>query len=200
MKRLALALSLGLAGCHRADPEAVLRSYAQALREGRVAEAYRLTAQAPEDPAAERAFLARYQDPAQRALSAEQILAALPALRLTNPVADLVLQQGGWKVVDRSEQERARQALTAFLTAAEAGQFEAAYGWLSTSWKARYTPARLASDFVRDPSARDRLARARAALSGPVTVTSSGVEFPVGENRAVRLLREAGAYRVAALE
>ena len=43
-------------------------------------------------------------------------------------------------------------------------------------------------------------ADAEAALKGPVKVAASEALFPIGEERAVRLVLEEGEYRVAALE
>jgi len=66
--------------------------------------------------------------------------------------------------------------------------------------RARYTPERLRDDFKREPLADERVRRARLALKGPVRLSASGAEFPLGKDRAVRLVREAGEYRVAAIE
>lgn len=92
------------------------------------------------------------------------------------------------------------EVLTRFLDAAESGDFDAAYQMMAGSWRARYTPERLKQDFDREPLARERLARARAALSAPPVARDGGTEFPIGDGKAVRLIREEGAYRVLALE
>lgn len=97
----------------------------------------------------------------------------------------------------------ARAALAAFLDAAERGDFEVAYRLLAAPWRARYTPERLASDFRAEPLARERLARARGALSSLTSAQAAEaplVEFSLGGGRSVRLAREADGYRVVALE
>ena len=91
--------------------------------------------------------------------------------------------------------------LAEFIDAAEAGDFRRAYQLLSGEWRARYTPARLEQDFEDEPLARERLERARGALSrGALFVGAEVAEFPIGAGRAVRLVREHGDFRVAALE
>lgn len=87
-----------------------------------------------------------------------------------------------------------------FLDAAQSGDFEEAYQWLAGSWRARYTPARLKEDFEREPLGPDRIARARAAMKAAPLIHGDSAEFPIGEGKAVRLVREVGGFRVAALE
>ena len=97
--------------------------------------------------------------------------------------------------------EAASQVLAEFIAAAEAGEFGRAYQLLSGEWRARYTPARLEQDFADEPLAKERLERARGALSrGARLVGAEVAEFPIGGDRAVRLVREQGDFRVAALE
>lgn len=92
------------------------------------------------------------------------------------------------------------EVLSRFLDAAESGDFDAAYQMMSGSWRARYTPERLKQDFAREPLARERLARARAALSAPPLARDGWAEFPIGDGKSVRLIREEGVFRVVALE
>jgi len=94
----------------------------------------------------------------------------------------------------------ATEALAAFITAAKTGDFDRAYALLSGDWRARYTPERLKSDFEAEPLAKDRLERARVALAQPPVVRGDVAEFPIGAGKAVRLVKEGGNFRVAALE
>jgi len=96
--------------------------------------------------------------------------------------------------------DAAREALGRFLEAVKANDWDTAWSLLSAPLRARYTPERLRDDFKREPLATERVSRARLALKGPVRVTASGAEFPIGQERAVRLVREAGEYRIAAIE
>jgi len=90
--------------------------------------------------------------------------------------------------------------LRRFLDAADVGDFDTAYQLLTESWRARYTPERLKRDFALEPRAKDLLARARVALKGSAREVADGVEYPIGDGSAVRLVREGGAFKIAALE
>jgi len=96
--------------------------------------------------------------------------------------------------------QAAADVLAAFIAAAEARDFEQAYLLLCGSLKARYTPERLQRDFDNEPLAKERLERARQALRQEAILRGDLVEFPVGAGKAVRLVRENGAFRVASLE
>ena len=94
----------------------------------------------------------------------------------------------------------AAEALAAFIDAANAGDFDRAYALLSGDWRARYTPERLKSDFEAEPLAKERLERARVASAQAPVVRGDVAEFPIGAGKAVRLVKENGNFRVAALE
>jgi hypothetical protein len=99
-----------------------------------------------------------------------------------------------------AEADQASEVLGRFLAAAELDDFETAYCLLAGPWRAVYTPARLQEDFALEPLARERLQRARAALRQGPRLRGEGAEFAIGDGKAVRLVREGGAYRVASLE
>jgi hypothetical protein len=90
--------------------------------------------------------------------------------------------------------------LADFIAAADAGDFRRAYELLAGDWRARYTPERLESDFRAEPLAKERLDRARIALKESPIVHGDVAEFPIGAGMAVRLVKENGSFRVAALE
>ena len=96
--------------------------------------------------------------------------------------------------------QAAAEVLGAFIAAAEARDFEQAYRLLCGSLRARYTPERLQRDFDSEPLAKERLERARQALRQEAILRGDFAEFPVGAGKAVRLVRENGAFRVASLE
>ena len=175
------------------------QAYAQALREGRLDDAYALTANRSD--AASREDLARqYPDEASRNARTDAIEQSLGQFTSQDGAIVVVREGDGWRVVDLSVESGARKALEAFLVAAESGDFAAAWGLLSGELRARYTPERLEADFRAEPLARERLARARAALAQAPVIEVDVVAFPVGEGRAVRLRREEGGYRVVSLE
>jgi hypothetical protein len=201
MKPAPLALTglLLATGCASApkDPVSIAEAYAKALEENRLADAYRLTAGGPEG---EVAFLERYADEAARRERVAAVRAGTGALEARAP--SLTLEQGGgaWRVVESRPADVPRAALTRFLDAVEAKDWKGAWGLLSAPLRARYTPERLREDFEHEPLAKERLRRARIALKGPVKVAANEALFPVGEDRAVRLILEEGEYRVSAIE
>lgn len=196
---LGLALALGAVGCaHAPGPVEVASNYARALEEGRLAEASALTSASAEERSA---FLQRYADPQARQARVVQVRSALSQLQAHSPGLSLLQAKEGWRVVEEKPADDApRQLLTRFAQAVEGGHWEAAWALLSEPLRERYTPERLHEDFQREPLATERLRRAWLAAEGPVRVTEEGAEFALGAERAVRLVREAGEYRVAALE
>ena len=198
LSTLSLALSGVATGCsHTPGPSEVAASYAQALEENRLAEASALTS-APAE--ARSTFLEHYADASVRQARAKEVREALPELQARAPALTLVQGKEGWRVVEEKPEDAPRAALKGFLDAVGAGNWNKAWSLLSDPLRARYTPERLREDFKREPLSAERVRRARLALEGDVRVTASGAEFPLGTDRAVRLVREAGEYRVAAIE
>jgi hypothetical protein len=184
-----------------ASPEHVAARYAEALRDGQLDAAYALLDEGTRPGVAE--FRATYAAAEARRDRADAILKSLAGMRASSGEVELVWQGGDWRVADPSPDVVALKVLKRFLTAVEARDFETVYGCLAQTWRDRYTPARLEKDFALEPQAKDRVARVRAALARKglvVEVSREGVQFPLGEGRAVRLVREAGDYRIAALE
>lgn len=198
LSTLSLVAALTASGCaHAPGPREVASSYARALEENRLADAYALTSAPPE---AQQAFLEHYANASVRQARAVEVRAALPELQARAPALTLLQVKEGWRVVEEEPADAPREALERFLDAVEAGDWATAWSLLSDPLRARYTPERLREDFKREPLAAERVRRARLALKGPVKVTGSEAELPVGKERAVRLVREAGEYRVAAIE
>ena len=181
------------------SPEGVAARYAEALRDGKLEDAYRLLDEGTRPDLA--TFRARYASEPERRRRSEAILRSLGRLRASTGEVELVLGRGAaWRVADPSPENEVRQALERFLAAVEGGDFGAAYRLLAPAWRERYTPGRLEQDFRLEPAARDRLARVRAALSGRVDLSRDGAQLPLGGGRAVRLVREGGGYTIDALE
>lgn len=181
-------------------PEHVARAYADALAQGRVDDAWALSA-----PIDREQFAVRYADAAARDLRAAQVRKAADG-HAESAVA-LETREKGWRVIEATEKavplqddEAARAVVTRFLAAIDAGDFEAVFADLSSALRARYTPARLKSDFAAEPAAAGRLQRIRSALGGAWVSTVAGPQLPLGDGRALKLQREGGALKVAALE
>ena len=196
---LFVAMAPGAVGCaHAPGPVEVATEYARALEEGRLAEASALTSASTEERSV---FLQHYADPQVRQARVVQVRGALPRLQARSPGLALLQTKEGWRVLEEKPTDDAPRALLMhFVESAEAGHWETAWSLLSEPLRARYTPERLHEDFQREPLAAERLRRARVAAGGAVRVTEEGAEFALGAERAVRLVREAGEYRVAALE
>ncbi|WP_257449974.1 hypothetical protein [Archangium lipolyticum] len=195
---LSLAAALAATGCaHTPGPKEVASAYARALEEERLAEARALTSVPPEE---QQAFAEHYADASVRKARAEEVRAALPELQARAPALTLLQTPEGWRVVEEKPADAPRAVLGRFLDAVEAGDWATAWSLLSDPLRARYTPERLREDFKREPLSAERVRRARLALKGEVKVTGVGAEFPLGKERSVRLVREAGEYKVAAIE
>lgn len=198
LSTLSLVAALTAPGCaHVPGPQEVASSYARALEENRLEDAYALTSAPPD---ARQSFLEHYGNASVRLARVEEVRAALPELQARAAALTLLQAKEGWRVVEEAPADAPREAMERFLDAVDASDWATAWSLLSGPLRSRYTPERLREDFKREPLAAERVRRARLALRGPVKVTGAEAEFPVGQERAVRLVREAGEYRVAALE
>lgn len=199
MKPFRLLLLLALtAGCATPKgPTSIVESYAKALEEDRLSEAYALTTGLPEG---EPGFRERYADANARRERAASVRASAATLEARAPNLILEHRQDTWRVVETRPGDEAKAVLTRFLNAVEARDWEKAWSLLSGPLRSRYTPDRFREDFQREPLAKERMRRARLALRGNVKVTNSDASFPLGAERAVRLVLEEGEYRVAAIE
>ncbi|WNG47478.1 hypothetical protein F0U60_27670 [Archangium minus] len=195
---LSLTAVLAVTGCaHAPGPKEVASAYAQALEENRLADAQALTNAPPEE---QPLFLEHYANASVRQARAAEVRAALPELQARAPALMLIQAKEGWRVVEEAPADAPRAVLTRFLDAVEASDWATAWSLLSEPLRVRYTPERLREDFQREPLASERVRRARLALKGHVRVTGSDAEFPIGKEHGVRLVREAGEYRVSAIE
>ncbi|NOJ81391.1 hypothetical protein [Myxococcus xanthus] len=179
------------------EPASVAEAYARALEEGRVGDAFALTVGGAEEEAA---FLERYSDPGARSARAADVRAGAPLLEARAPSLTVAQSTQGWRVVEARPADVPRAALRQFIDSVEARDWKAAWGQLAGPLRARYTPERLREDFEREPLAKERLRRARLALNTHVRVGAGEAVFPLGDERAVRLVLEEGEYRIAALE
>lgn len=200
MTRLApLGLLLLGTACATAsrEPVTVAEAYAKALEENRLQDAYRLTTGGPDG---EVAFLDEYSDASARTERAAAVRSGSAVLEARAPSVTLARQGEDWRVVESRAADVPRAALKKFLDEVDSRDWKGAWGLLASPLRARYTPERLREDFEREPLAKERLRRARLALNTRVRVAAGEALFPLGEERAVRLVLEDGEYRVAAIE
>jgi hypothetical protein len=192
---LLLALATGCATPK--GPTNIAEAYAKALEENRLADAYALTTGLPEG---EGGFRERYKDEAARRERAAAVRSNVDTLEARAPTLILERRETTWRIVETRPNDEAKAALTRFLNAVEARDWEKAWSLLSSPLRSRYTPDRFREDYQREPLARERLRRARLALKGNVKVAGNEATFPLGADRSVRLVMEEGEYRIAAIE
>lgn len=197
MKRPTLLLLILLLGCaHAREPGNAAAQFAQALEAGRLDEAWGSSTGVGRE-----AFAQRYDSPARRAARAQEVRAALQG---QGEGVALIRVREGWRVVEAEDAASPgagpAQALDRFLAAVEAADWSAAWSQLSPTWRGRYSPERLGKDFEAEPLARERLSRARAAARASATVDGGRASFAIAEGKAVRLVLEAGVWKLDALE
>ena len=193
---------LGISACAHAvsSPDDAMRSYARSLDEGRLEDAWALSSSLDHDR-----FLERYADPEARRRRAEEVRGAADGLRPLGLLHDL--KSDTWRVVEAApvaappnDAHEAEAAVEHFLASVQAGDFDAVFAELGSSWRARYTPQRLEADFQSEPAVAGRLARIRAALPGRWELTPEGPQLPLGEGKRLKLRREGDGLKVVALE
>jgi hypothetical protein len=187
---------LALLGCSHAPlPGGPAEAFADALEAGRLDEAWDTSTGLLRE-----AFEARYATQESRRARAAQVRRALEG---KGDGVGLLLVSNRWRVVEAGVPiavDGPDEALNRFLAAVEAADWSTAWSQLSATWRGRYTPEGLGKDFESEPLVRDRLARAKAAGRTQATVESDRARFPIAEGKAVRLVLEAGAWKVDALE
>lgn len=210
---IALALGALVAACVPPGPAATLDAYARALDAGRLDRAYALTARRYRRRVSRAAFGKAFATAAARRLGAGLAQAAAASLVVVpagaTPTPLLVPAGKGWAVVPPPPEApapgsaaRARAAARTFVRAVDHRDFEAAYAALAGPLRGRYTPARLKADFeAAGKAATGAVDRIRAALKDGAAVVVRGdrAYLPLGGDRRLRLVREDGAWRVAAL-
>jgi len=103
--------------------------------------------------------------------------------------------------IDLTEDALLLGELGRFLAAAEGGRFDEARSFLAAPLRDRYSAERLKADFEAEPPAMERLARARRALStSKATIDGATARVPLDNGRSLRAVREAGGWKIAALE
>lgn len=201
----ALLLACGAGACaHPTGPREAARAYLEALAAGDMAAAHALTAQAvrTSTPASALAVLPRDARPGDEDGVWTLVLADDRRLTLVREA------DGAWRVDDDALWARSvedpRGAITSFFEAVAAGDLARVRAFLPEGGGAS---GRLASDEALTAhlaAQRDRLERARVALGDvarrtPI-VEGDHAQLPYDGRRAIRLVREAGRWRVLDVE
>lgn len=103
-------------------------------------------------------------------------------------------------VVTPDLESEARGAIDQFVAATEAGQFAEALRLLSQPLRDRYTPELLGRDLSFDPLGRERVLRIKEKRGNPLAIAGEKAALEWAPGRHLRLTREGGSWKIAALE
>jgi hypothetical protein len=205
-------LAAGMPACaHRAEePGAVLASFGAAVGRGDLRSAYRLTTDAYQRRVPFEAFAAGFAaeagEPATlgRRLSVEATKVA-PRVEVELALGErvpLVLEAAGWRidgpVFEAWGQGTPRAALRTFVRAIDERRYDVLMRLVPDRYLPGLSPDRLRA-FWEGTDREDHhamLERIRAALGGPVVESATEARLAVPPDRAVRLVREAGRWKI----
>jgi hypothetical protein len=209
---LGLVLALGLTACaHRPEEPAVtMASFGAALARGDLRAAYQLTSVAFQRRMPFAAFAAGVTaagaEPAalgQRLVA--EAAAVPPRVALTLELGEevpLVLEGGRWRidgpVYEAWGQATPRAAVRTFVRALEARRYDIVLRLVPDRYRAGLSADRLRAFWEGDHKDEHQalLAQVRAAVRGPLTETGDEARLLVAPDRVVRLVREAGQWKI----
>jgi hypothetical protein len=209
---LGLMVALGLTACaHRPEePSATMASFGAALTRGDLRAAYQLTSVAFQRRMPYEAFAAALTaagtEPAAlgRRLVAEAGAVA-PRVDVTLQLGEevpLVLEGGRWRidgpVYEAWGQATPRAAIRTFLRALDAHRYDIVLRLVPDRYRAGLSADRLRAFWEGEHREEHQalLARVRAGAQGPITETGDEARLSVAPDRVVRLVREAGQWRI----
>jgi len=209
---LGLVVALGLPACaHRPEePAATMASFGAALGRGDLRAAYQLTSVGFQRRTPYEAFAAALTaagaEPAalgQRLVSEAGAVAPRVAIRLElGEEVPLVLEGGRWRidgpVYEAWGQATPRAAVRTFIRALDAHRYDIVLRLVPDRYRAGLSAERLRAFWEGDQREEHQalLARVRAAAQGPVTETGDEARLLVAPDRVVRLVREAGQWKI----
>ena len=214
MRQVALGLifALGLPACaHRSEePAATMASFGAALARGDLRAAYQLTSVAfqrrmPYDAFAA-GLVAAGGEPAAlgRRLVAEAAAVA-PRVAVTLELGEevpLVLEGGRWRidgpVYESWGQATPRAAVRTFVRALDAHRYDIVLRLIPERYRGGLSAEQLRLFWEGDHKDEHQalLARVRAAARGPLTETGDEARLSVSPDRVVKLVREAGLWKI----
>jgi len=212
---LAFGLVLGVAGCASrqspSGPRETLDAYAQALREGRLEEAYELLSDEAKKSMPFEAFKTIVKGSPQEI---EEIAAALSrpsspprvTATVTSPQGDtllLVYEDGRWRIdgsaIDLYNQDTPKAALEAFVRAFENKRYDVLMRFVPDSKREGLDPAKLKKEFEGEQREEiERLTQALKAALPTAQIERIGdrATMSYGAGGTVELLREHGTWKV----
>jgi len=209
----AAPLVVAAGACH-APPEKAVDAYLDAVARGRVDDAYALLSteykKSHDRAAFARAVSPADQKAAQRRTTRGGRVAYEAEVTLDDGArASLVFEDGAWRLardpLDVYPQGQPPEALRAFIRAVDNRRWDVVLRFVPSRYRASITVDKIRAQWE---SAAERatlaaqLAEIRRHLDEPFEIAAGGDEarLPLGDRKAVRLLREDGVWKVEALE
>jgi hypothetical protein len=209
---LGLMVALGLTACaHRPEePSATMASFGAALTRGDLRAAYQLTSVAFQRRMPYEAFAAALTVAGTEPAALGQRLVAeagsiAPRVAVTLELGEevpLVLEGGRWRidgpVYEAWGQATPRAAIRTFIRALDAHRYDIVLRLVPDRYRAGLSADRLRAFWEGEHREEHQalLARVRAAAQGPITETGDEARLSVAPDRVVRLVREAGQWRI----
>ncbi len=209
---LGLMVALGLTACaHRPEePSATMASFGAALTRGDLRAAYQLTSVAFQRRMPYEAFAAALTVAGTEPAALGQRLVAeagsiAPRVAVTLELGEevpLVLEGGRWRidgpVYEAWGQATPRAAIRTFIRALDAHRYDIVLRLVPDRYRAGLSADRLRAFWEGEHREEHQalLARVRAGAQGPITETGDEARLSVAPDRVVRLVREAGQWRI----
>ena len=209
---LGLVVAVGLSACaHRPEePAATMVSFGAALARGDLRAAYQLTSAGFQRRMPYEAFAAGVAAGGAEPAAVGQRLVAeadtvAPRVEVTLQLGEqvpLVLEHGRWRidgpVYEAWGQATPRAALRTFIRALDARRYDVVLRLVPDRYRAGLSADSLRTFWEGDQKNQHQglLARLRAAELAPLTETGDEARLLVAPDRVVRLVREAGLWKI----
>lgn len=208
---LSAALALSAACAHRSDePAATVAAFGAALAHGDLRAAYQLTSLEFQHQMPYEAFAAGLAAAGgDRATLGGRLMTeagtVAPRVELTLALGEevpLVLEGGRWRidgpVYEAWGQATPRAAVRTFIRALDAHRYDVVLRLVPDRYRAGLSADRLRAFWERDHPDEHQtlLVRIRAAAQGPLTETADEARLLVAPDREVKLVREAGQWKI----
>jgi hypothetical protein len=209
---LGLVVALGLSSCaHRPEePAATMASFGAALARGDLRAAYQLTSVAFQRRMPYESFAAVLTAGGAEPAALGQRLVAeagtvAPRVEVTLELGEevpFVLESGRWRidgpVYEAWGQATPRAAVRTFIRALDAHRYDIVLRLVPNRYRAGLSAERLRTFWEGDQRQEHQvlLERIRAAAQGPLTETGDEARLLVVPDRVVRLVREAGQWKI----
>ena len=210
MRRTLVALLLSACAARQGSPEATVRSFGDALDDGRYEAAYALLGESYRRRVPFEEFVRYLQTYPEEARELAALLAhpaETEAITARVPFSDgdaldLVWEDGGWRVVgnavDFYDQSTPRAALRSFVRAMERRRYDVVLRFVPEADREGMTVEHMRQAWEGDAREEvDRLvANLRANLHRPIEVVGDRATMTYGDSYTVQFVREDGVWRI----